>query len=154
MITQTIKQWLNRLFAWWPWKRSIVTDGPYTASDLNWSTTQEPIWRLTLDRTVPQPGITTIIVEQEREEILPEPGRSIMEERPEYSPLPSVQPLLPPVAEEEGSRETTTESDTESNLSTLSPTQEQQWAFLRYLVKQGIVNEGFSDGQVPEQYGC
>jgi len=29
---------------------------------------------------------------------------------------------------------------------------EQQLEFLRYLVQQGVVNEGFAEGQVPTQY--
>jgi hypothetical protein len=32
------------------------------------------------------------------------------------------------------------------------PTAAQKLEFLRYLVKRGIVNEGFAAGQVPEQY--
>lgn len=152
MITQTIKQWLNKLFAWWPWKRSTVANGSDTVSDRNRGATQEPMWRFTWDRAVPlQSDIPFIIIEQEMEEILPEPRRSITEERPESVSLPFVLPLLPPIVEE-GNRETATELNIEGDPSLPSPTQEQQWAFLRYLVKQGIVNEGFSEGQVPEQY--
>jgi hypothetical protein len=33
-----------------------------------------------------------------------------------------------------------------------TPTPEQQLEFMHYLVKRGIVNEGFTEGQVPEQY--
>jgi hypothetical protein len=33
-----------------------------------------------------------------------------------------------------------------------TPASEQQMAFLRYLVSHGLVNEGFEEGQVPEQY--
>jgi hypothetical protein len=29
---------------------------------------------------------------------------------------------------------------------------EQQLGFLRYLVQQGVINEGFAEGQVPAQY--
>jgi hypothetical protein len=47
---------------------------------------------------------------------------------PEAS-LPAVQPLTPP-----------------------APNREQKLEFLHYLVKRGIVNEGFAEGQVPEQY--
>ena len=32
------------------------------------------------------------------------------------------------------------------------PTPEQKLDFLHYLVKRGIVNEGFAEGRVPEQY--
>jgi hypothetical protein len=38
------------------------------------------------------------------------------------------------------------------DLSAPSPTFEQQLAFLHYLVKRGLVNEGFTEGQVPKQY--
>jgi hypothetical protein len=47
---------------------------------------------------------------------------------PEAS-IPAVLPLTPP-----------------------APTREQKLEFLHYLVKRGIVNEGFAEGQVPEQY--
>jgi hypothetical protein len=33
-----------------------------------------------------------------------------------------------------------------------APTPEQQLEFLHYLVKRGIVNEGFEEGKIPEQY--
>jgi hypothetical protein len=33
-----------------------------------------------------------------------------------------------------------------------APTPEQQLEFLHYLVKRGIVNEGFEEGKIPKQY--
>jgi len=33
-----------------------------------------------------------------------------------------------------------------------TPTPEQKLEFLHYLVKRGIVNEGFAEGQIPKQY--
>jgi hypothetical protein len=47
------------------------------------------------------------------------------------------------------------DEQTLENLATSSettPTSGQQMAFLRYLVSHGLVNEGFEEGQVPEQY--
>jgi hypothetical protein len=32
------------------------------------------------------------------------------------------------------------------------PTPEQQMAFLQYLIHRGLINEGFEDGKIPEQY--
>jgi hypothetical protein len=34
----------------------------------------------------------------------------------------------------------------------LRPTSEQHLEFLHYLVKRGIVNEGFEEGKIPDQY--
>ncbi len=42
----------------------------------------------------------------------------------------------------------------EASTSNISPTPmaERQLEFLRYLVKHGLLNEGFAEGTVPDQY--
>jgi len=44
MITQTIKRWLNRVFAWWPWKRSPASASIHRASKLNQATLPDIFW--------------------------------------------------------------------------------------------------------------
>ncbi len=83
------------------------------------------------------------------------PRRSTIEEWPERIVQPS-----PPLLEER--TETTfpslpatpIEKAREASTSSISPTPraERQLEFLRYLVKRDIVNEGFAEGTVPDQY--
>jgi hypothetical protein len=44
------------------------------------------------------------------------------------------------------------QSNSEAAIPVPAPTFEQQLAFLQYLVKRGILNEGFPEGQIPKQY--
>jgi hypothetical protein len=150
MITQSIKQWLNKLFAWWPWRRSPETNYAQAISNLNTGVTQEPMLRSTVDGPLPQIGTTSVAVEQGRDEKIPESSRPTTEERPEQvvSSHPSsaevnVSPRIPPEALKETRK---------AEVPPPSPTPEQMLAFLQYLVKRGIVNEGFNEGQVPRQY--
>jgi hypothetical protein len=150
MITQSIKQWLSRLFAWLPWRRSLEADYTQAVSNLNPGVTQEPMVRSTVDGPLPQTGTTSVAVEQGRDEEIPESSRPTTEERPEQ-----VVSSHPPLAEDSAGPRLLTEALKESNKVEApppSPTAEQKLAFLQYLVKRGIVNEGFSEGQVPRQY--
>ena len=150
MITQSIKQWLNKLFAWWPWKRSPETSYTQAVSNLNTSVTQDSMLRTTVDGPLPQTGNTSVAVEQGRGEEIPESSRPTTEERPEQvvssHPSPAedtFSPRHPPEALKESSK---------VEAPPPTPTPEQKLAFLQYLVKRGIVNEGFGEGQVPRQY--
>ncbi len=150
MITQAIKQWLSKLFAWWPWKRSPVTGYTQAASNLNTGVTQEPMLRSTVDGPLPQTGTTSVAVEQGRDAEIPESSRPTTEERPEQ-----VVSSYPPLTEENASPHNPPEARKETSKAKVplpSSTPEQKLAFLHYLVKRGIVNEGFSEDQVPRQY--
>jgi hypothetical protein len=150
MITQTIKRWLNRLFAWWPWKRSPETSYAQAISNMNSGATQEAMLRNTVDGPLPQTGSTSVAVEQGSDEDIPESSRPTTEERPEL--LLSSHPLL---AEETPNPLPLTgkeQKPSTGEASPPSPTPEQKLAFLQYLVKRGTINEGFSEEQVPGQY--
>lgn len=148
MITQTIKGWLSRLFAWWPWKRSPGTSYAQAISNMNSGMTQEAMLRNTVDGPLPQTGSTSVAVEQGRGEDIPESSRPTTEERPEQ-----VLPSHPFTAEETPSPPTGTEKKPLTvEASPPSPTPEQKLAFLQYLVKRGTINEGFSEEQLPRQY--
>ncbi|MBA2394803.1 MAG: hypothetical protein H0V70_18920 [Ktedonobacteraceae bacterium] len=148
MITQKIKGWLSRLFAWWPWKRSPETSYAQAISNMNSGMTQEAMLRNTVDGPLPQTGSTSVAVEQGRGEDIPESSRPTTEERPEQ-----ILPSHPFTAEETPKPPTDTEKKPLAvEAPPPSPTPEQKLAFLQYLVKRGTINEGFSEEQLPRQY--
>jgi hypothetical protein len=153
MITQTIKQWLNKLLAWWPWKQSPETHYAHTLN-LHQAALQEKMWHTTADGPTPQSGVTSVAVEQAREDVSLDANRTTIEGQVErasqtHSPLADEKPTIPHPPLGEVAKDTATPSG-ESISSSL--TDGQPLIFLRYLVKRGLVNEGFAEGQVPEQY--
>jgi len=161
MFTEAIKRWLHNLFAWWPWKRSPESDYADTHSTLNKSSAQESLFRSTVDGPLPQQGATSVVVEHAETRPPAEMSRPAPEERSEHIVSPPSQPLqasqTSPTLEERAdiSRSTPVEAVKEravADAAVPSPTPEQKLEFLRYLVKRGIVNEGFTAGQTPEQY--
>ncbi len=154
MVTQAIKRWLQSLFAWWPWKRSPETDYAHPISAVSKGAASESILRTTVDGSVSQPGATSVAVEHADGTAPPETSRSTPNERPGS--------FVPPIASED---KPTTPSLTPANADKAAspgspiehkeipaPTFEQQLAYLRYLVRQGVINEGFEQGKEPEQY--
>jgi len=165
MITQAIKRWLHKLSGWWPWKKaSPETEYASVRSMVSKNITPETISRSTIDGVTPQSGVAHLVVGQG------EVSCSTIDERPEPSaPQPSSLPPSPPVsttsektepskapaleAAEAPTEQPKTPEQKETTTSSMpTPTAEQQLEFLRYLVKRGIVNEGFAEGQTPEQY--
>jgi hypothetical protein len=140
MITQAIKQWLHKLFAWWPWQSSTKTEYLHTAGSLNKGAAQEMTARSTIDGVAPRRST----IEEWPERIV-QPFPPLLEERAE-----TTFPSLPPPPTEKVKEVRTGEA----SASSISPTSgaERQLEFLRYLVKRGIVNEGFAEGTVPDQY--
>lgn len=145
MITQGIKRWLQSLFAWWPWRRSLEADYARTPGALNKGTMQETLFFTTVDGPYAQPaqpGITSVAVEPIEEDVVPESGRPTAEERSF--------PLLKPVAEDSGSILVPSVEEKIHPVhehgaavqGTPDPTPQQRLEFLRYLVERGIVNEG------------
>jgi hypothetical protein len=161
MFTEAFKRWLSNLFAWWPWKRSPESNYAQTHSTLNKNAAQESLLRSTVDGPTPQQGATSVVVEHAETRLPSEMSRPVTEERPERivsPPSPPPQPSpAPSIAEERSdiSRPTPAEAAREKAAAAEAvppPTPEQKLEFLRYLVKRGIVNEGFTAGQTPEQY--
>ncbi|HEU5381466.1 MAG TPA: hypothetical protein VFV38_39090 [Ktedonobacteraceae bacterium] len=126
MITQVIKEWLRKAFAWWPWKQTASIEYQHVASSVAWGSTAEAHSWSTREGTVPQPGTTPRLSTLEGR--LPQP-------RPEEFP-----PSAPPTSLAGADMERT--KDPEGVLSP-TPTPQQRLEFLRYLVQRGIVNEGF-----------
>jgi hypothetical protein len=149
MILQTIKAWLNKLFAWWPWKRSspIVYSEPTT--NMSKGLAQEQVWRSVMEAPMPQLGITSVAVEHNTAENASESQPLLSDELPERlsSPAKHDEPAVLPCI-----LSSTTSKDTTILPSDPSSRFEQQLEFLRYLVQQGVINEGFAEGQTPRQY--
>lgn len=126
MITQTIKGWLQKVFAWWPWKQSPPLKYQHVASAVSRGSAPETSLWIPEEGTVPQAGAT--------------PRRFTLENRPdrpghaEVSPLPAPASFPPAGAEPAGSPAQDAQP---------FPTSSQRLEFLRYLVQRGIVNEGF-----------
>lgn len=124
-LTQTIKNWLHNMFAWWPWKQSTQIEYSQVANQLNKGTTPETLSRSTIDGIAPQTGIT--------------PRLSTIEEWPErivQSNLTAKNELT----------ETPSLSSTPSGAGAqTSPSPQQRLEFLQYLIKRGIVNEGVEE---------
>jgi len=165
MITEAIKRWLEKLFAWFSGKSVAENAYASTASPLTKSVAQESIGRSTSDSVTPQPGAAPRIVGQgeiscstidewpERATLPPMPP-PVSTEKSELVVPPSQIPVTPPVEKPLSALDTTLAQRKTSLPRTppLTPTPEQKLEFLHYLVRHGIVNEGFTEGQVPEQY--
>jgi hypothetical protein len=157
MFAESIRRWLHKLFAWWPWKWSPESDYADTPNTLNKGSTQESLLRTTVDGPIPQSGTTSVVVEHAEAKPPAELNRPTTEERAERVASPPPQsPQSSPTSEERAdiSRPIPVEATQEKSLAAeaVPPTPEQKLEFLRYLVRRGIVNEGFATGQVPEQY--
>ncbi len=145
MITQGIKRWLQNLFAWWPWKSVSEDDYAQTPETPNKGTSQETLFFTTVDGPYAQPaqpGITSVAVEPIEEDVVPESGRPMAEERsfPMLKPTTEDSGSLPaPIIEEK--RKAVHEPD--AGIEDIpAPTPQQRLEFLRYLVERGLVNEG------------
>lgn len=130
MLTQAIKGWLQKVFAWWPWKQSTPIEYPHVSA-----VTRGPAPEATLSSTregiTPQAGVTPRRFPLEnRSERMVHPRA----ETPDLSTLLDSAPFAGPSAEAPETREHV-------------PTTRQRLEFLRYLVQRGIVNEGFEDEQ-------
>jgi hypothetical protein len=149
MSTQSIKCWLNKLFAWWPWRNHPETSYAQAVNNANQSTSQEPTWRTRVGGTVAQPGITSVAVEHGNNEAGLEGDRQALDKQPEAISQPYQQ-----IGEEKStiSPSPSTAQEITTSANNNAPTEEQHLAFLRYLVQRGLLNEGFEDGQIPEQY--
>lgn len=152
MISQAIKGWLQRLFAWWPWKSTPAANYAYPVSSINKNIAPEAtMYTTTVDGTISQPGSSSVAVEHTDEEFFTELAWTSHDERPE----PTMPPLTP-VVEAQGDIPIKEQNKpTARNVSfpsTPTPTAVQKLEFLRYLVQRGLVNEGFDRGYEPEQY--
>jgi hypothetical protein len=135
MITQAIKQWLQKVFGWW--RPQQKTEYLQTPSSLSQGATQGMTARSTSEGVSPRRST----IEEWPERIV-QPSPPLLEERAGTS-------FPPPPSEK--IREAKIEEGSASSISP-NPMAERQLEFLRYLVKRGLVNEGFAEGTIPDQY--
>ncbi len=128
MLTQAIKGWLRKVFAWWPWKQSTPIEYPHVSA-VTRGPTPETTLRTAREGIVPQAGATPRRFTLENRADYRVQPRS---EAPDLSAPPNPALLAGLDAEAGATREHT-------------PTTRQRLEFLRYLVQRGIVNEGFED---------
>lgn len=129
MITQAMKDWFHKMFAWWPWKQSTPLEYQHVASAVTSGTVPETSLWTSKEGTVSQTGAT--------------PRRFTLESRTErlvQPPPPEIVDAPPP-----GSLVLSMEAAQEAEANATSPTPQQRLEFLRYLVQRGIVNEGFEE---------
>jgi hypothetical protein len=164
MLTQGIKRWLSKLFEWWPWKKTPEHEYAQATSLLNKGMAQESIFRSTSDGVTPHSGVAPLIVGQGETSqtslttIDEWPERIVQASPPSIEKVDQIQPsaLLPasPIDSSPMIVESTSENAEILFIESppLPPTPEKKLEFLQYLVKRGIVNEGFAEDQIPEQY--
>jgi hypothetical protein len=117
----------------------------------------EHSWSTSGDGSLPQTGTRSVAVEQSNENATPEetlplcpPSIEHVDIVPQSSTLRDVF-SLPQLTQDEKIVESLTSSNVELTSETV-PTSEQQMAFLQYLVSRGLINEGFEEDNIPEQY--
>lgn len=131
MITQKIKGWLQKLFAWWPWKLSTPIEHQRVVNVGIRGALSEKIPWSAREGTASQSGSVPCL------STLEDPAEPLARPRAEVfdpSPLPASAFLL------DKEKEPTLDA---GDLLLHSPATRQRLEFLRYLVQQGIVNEGF-----------
>jgi hypothetical protein len=140
-LTLTIKNWLHKMFAWWPWKQSTQIEYSHVANPLNNGTAQETLSRSMIDGIAPQAGIVPRLstIEEWPERVVQSdfPAADEFAETPSLSSTPS--------GDGETMKESTTPADGTFTVAQTSPSPEQRLEFLQYLIKRGIVNEGFEE---------
>ena len=150
MVTQTIKRWLQKLFAWWPWKSNPATSSIHSSGILQKKGHQGSTLGITEKGAASQPIITSVVVEQEAifqadwsstsNELSPE--RIIDAAPSEAETTASVSPSPSEVRE----------NSSPSSPGIAAVSSHHQLEFLRYLVRHGLVNEGFAQDHLPDQY--
>ncbi|HLZ81328.1 MAG TPA: hypothetical protein VKP04_06825 [Ktedonobacteraceae bacterium] len=167
MITQTIKRWLNKLFGWLSGKQSPQSEYARVESLLNKGVTQESTSsRAAIDGIVPQSSVAPFIagqgetscstIDEWPERVVHPPAISSEESEQPPAPATPAKPPQPPKIPPAETAKTVKDNQGEALAPAMQPmpvsTPEQKLEFLQYLVKRGIVNEGFREGQVPDQY--
>jgi|SRR5258706_11331716 hypothetical protein len=166
MITQAFKRWLHKLFGWLSGKPVADAEYAHAKTPLNTGMTSEPLTRPAMDGAAPPAGVAPLILGQG------ETSCSTLDEWPERPAQGSSSPPSPPaekielpttpppvphappvetslIAKESIPAKT---KSTRPEIPPPPPTPEQKLEFLHYLVRRGIVNEGFTEGHIPRQY--
>jgi hypothetical protein len=140
---QTLKRWLNKMFAWWPWKRLANEDGPQPTHRVSWNVPSEGSWRSTtygMDQSIPQPGSISIIIEQQMDNtysnLFADTTRISQTQQPLTNSSAQSSPTISSASETDKQlrRIAYPKQDATSDM-------ERHLQFLRYLVQRGTFND-------------
>ncbi len=138
-LTQAIKNWLHKMFAWWPWKQSTQIEYSPYANSINKGTTQEALSKSMTDDIVPQTGIVPRL-----STIKEWPERVVQTDITAKNELTET-PSLASSEDGEPMKKSATPADETPAGVQPSPSTQQRLEFLQYLIKRGIVNEGVEE---------
>ena len=115
---------------------------------------QEQLWRAPGDGSLPQAGVTSVAVEQGSNDATPEATLPLRPSSVEHAdtitqPLPIKDTSPPPLDDKTLEKAKSSEVPLDQEI---KPTPEQHMGFLQYLISRGLINEGFDEGKIPEQY--
>jgi hypothetical protein len=127
IITQTIKGWLQKLFAWWPWKQSTPIESQHVASVAAHRPGPENTPRSRGEYAVPQPDSVSRL--------------STLEDQSTARPFVDACDSPPLPALLYGSSKEHLPASGPGEASFTTPTTRQRLEFLRYLVQHGLLNE-------------
>jgi hypothetical protein len=138
-LTQAITSWFHKMFAWWPWRQSTQIENAPHSSSLNKGTTQESMSKSINEAATPQSGIAPRL-----STIQEWPERVVQADLPTKNESSETSSSGSPGDGASLKKPATPEDDTPASMQA-SPSAQQRLEFLQYLVKRGIVNEGFDD---------
>ena len=138
-LTLTIKNWLHKMFAWWPWKQSTQIEYSPFANSINKGTTQETLSKSMTDSIAPQTGIVPRL-----STIKEWPERVVQTDITAKNELTETSSLASSGDGEPMKKSATPADETPAGVQT-SPSTQQRLEFLQYLIKRGIVNEGVEE---------
>jgi hypothetical protein len=138
-LTHAIKNWLHKMFAWWPWKQSTQIEYSPFANSLNKGTTQESLSKSMTDNIAPQTGIVPRL-----STIQEWPERVVQTDITAKNELTETSSLASSGDGEPMKKSATPADETPAGVQT-SPSTQQRLEFLQYLIKRGIVNEGVEE---------
>ena len=138
-LTHAIKNWLHKMFAWWPWKQSTQIEYSPFANSINKGTTQETLSQSMTDSIAPQTGIVPRL-----STIKEWPERVVQTDITAKNELTETSSLASSGDGEPMKKSATPADETPAGVQT-SPSTQQRLEFLQYLIKRGIVNEGVEE---------
>jgi len=138
-LTHAIKNWLHKMFAWWPWKQSTQIEYSPFANSINKGTTQETLSTSMTDSIAPQTGIVPRL-----STIKEWPERVVQTDITAKNELTETSSLASSGDGEPMKKSATPADETPAGVQT-SPSTQQRLEFLQYLIKRGIVNEGVEE---------
>jgi hypothetical protein len=138
-LTQAMKNWFHRMFAWWPWKQSTQTAYSPYANSINKGTTQETLSKSMNDSIAPQSGIAPRLSTMQEW-----PERVVQTDVPATNDVPETPSLSSPGDGEPLNMSAMPANETTAGIQA-SPSTQQRLEFLQYLIKRGIINEGLED---------